>query len=267
MFERRQINGFVLLLNTSQIASDREPLTFPVDFLHKIIVSTIYTIALIRGWTLSLSVTMIQFLLLFSKQAKPRLQKWFTSHPEKVKKKMFREVSTAVLSRGPKTCAFIEHKDLKLVYKRYASLYFCCGIGKCASQYSVFSHHNPSPRRWRWQWAAHSGDHSQLCWTSGSILRERLWAGHHLQLWEGGIRAVTLSLSHSLFPSGLLHSRRISAGWRNTGQLQEEHPQCYQASRFYPRGRDAAGIVWRRWSGLNWGNFVTEFPTTSSFFN
>merc|ERR1711874_689610 len=68
------------------------------------------------------------FILLFSKQAKPRLQKWFTSHTEKTKKKMFREVTTAVLSRGPKMCAFIEHKGLKLVYKRYASLYFCCGI-------------------------------------------------------------------------------------------------------------------------------------------
>merc|ERR1712038_1673855 len=74
------------------------------------------------------SPAMIQFMLLFSKQAKPRLQKWFTSYPEKVKKKMFREVTTAVLSRGPKTCSFIEHKGLKLVYKRYASLYFCCGI-------------------------------------------------------------------------------------------------------------------------------------------
>lgn len=80
------------------------------------------------------SPAMIQFMLLFSKQAKPRLQKWFTSYPEKVKKKMFREVTTAVLSRGPKTCSFIEHKGLKLVYKRYASLYFCCGIGQCLCQ-------------------------------------------------------------------------------------------------------------------------------------
>ena len=53
---------------------------------------------------------------------------------------MFREVSTAVLSRGPKMCAFIEHKDLKLVYKRYASLYFCCGIGECQGR-SILSLH------------------------------------------------------------------------------------------------------------------------------
>lgn len=35
---------------------------------------------------------------------------------------------TAVLSRGTKSCSFIEMRGLKLVYKRYASLYFCAAI-------------------------------------------------------------------------------------------------------------------------------------------
>ena len=47
----------------------------------------------------------------------------------KVKKKLLREVMTAVLSRGPKMCSFIEMQGFKLVYKRYASLFFCCAIG------------------------------------------------------------------------------------------------------------------------------------------
>ena len=34
-----------------------------------------------------------------------------------------------MLGRGSKTCSFIEMRGLKLVYKRYASLYFCCAIG------------------------------------------------------------------------------------------------------------------------------------------
>ena len=46
------------------------------------------------------------------------------------KKKLLREVMTAVLGRGSKTCSFIEMRGLKLVYKRYASLYFCCAIGE-----------------------------------------------------------------------------------------------------------------------------------------
>ena len=41
-----------------------------------------------------------------------------------------REVSSLVLSRAPKMCNFLEYKDQKLVYKRYASLFFVMGIGK-----------------------------------------------------------------------------------------------------------------------------------------
>merc|ERR1711915_592953 len=71
---------------------------------------------------------MIQFVLLFSRQGKPRLQKWFTSYPDKTKKKITRELVTTILGRGPKMSSFIEWNELKIVYKRYASLYFCCAI-------------------------------------------------------------------------------------------------------------------------------------------
>lgn len=71
---------------------------------------------------------MMHFLLLFSRQGKLRLQKWFTAYPAKEKKKIIREVTSLVLARKGKTCAFIEWKDMKLVYKRYASLYFLTAI-------------------------------------------------------------------------------------------------------------------------------------------
>lgn len=71
---------------------------------------------------------MIHFMLLFSRQGKLRLQKWFTAYPEKEKKKVSRELVTLVLNRKPKMCSFIEWKDLKIVYKRYASLYFMAAI-------------------------------------------------------------------------------------------------------------------------------------------
>lgn len=71
---------------------------------------------------------MMHFMLLFSRQGKLRLQKWFTAYPEKQKKKVVRELVSLVLSRKPKTCAFVEWKDLKIVYKRYASLYFMAAI-------------------------------------------------------------------------------------------------------------------------------------------
>ena len=60
----------------------------------------------------------IQFMLLFSRQGKCRLQKWFVSQPEKNKKKITRELIANVLTRKPKMCSFLEWKDLKIVYKR-----------------------------------------------------------------------------------------------------------------------------------------------------
>ncbi|WKY13892.1 hypothetical protein Q1695_004607 [Nippostrongylus brasiliensis] len=71
---------------------------------------------------------MMQFMLLFSRQGKLRLQKWYTAYQDKMKKKICRELITQILARKPKMCAFLEYKDLKIVYKRYASLYFCCAI-------------------------------------------------------------------------------------------------------------------------------------------
>ncbi|KAH6940338.1 hypothetical protein HPB50_026923 [Hyalomma asiaticum] len=70
----------------------------------------------------------MQFMLLFSRQGKLRLQKWYIAHPDKLKKKITRELVTTILARKPKMCSFLEWKDLKVVYKRYASLYFCCAV-------------------------------------------------------------------------------------------------------------------------------------------
>ena len=47
---------------------------------------------------------------------------------EGAKKKMSRELINVILARKPKMSAFLEWQDYKIVYKRYASLYFCCAI-------------------------------------------------------------------------------------------------------------------------------------------
>ncbi|XP_061445470.1 AP-1 complex subunit sigma-1A isoform X1 [Rhineura floridana] len=72
--------------------------------------------------------TMMRFMLLFSRQGKLRLQKWYLATSDKDKKKMVRDLMQVVLARKPKMCSFLEWRDLKVVYKRYASLYFCCAI-------------------------------------------------------------------------------------------------------------------------------------------
>ena len=44
----------------------------------------------------------MNFMLLFSRQGKLRLQKWYMAHPDKVKKKITRELITTILARKPK---------------------------------------------------------------------------------------------------------------------------------------------------------------------
>ncbi|KAI9528981.1 AP-1 complex subunit sigma-3 [Dissostichus eleginoides] len=71
---------------------------------------------------------MMRFLLLFSRQGKLRLQKWFTPVSDREKKKVIRDMVLLVLARQPRSCNFLHWRDLKIVYKRYASLYFCSGL-------------------------------------------------------------------------------------------------------------------------------------------
>lgn len=71
---------------------------------------------------------MMHFLLLFSRQGKLRLQKWFKPTSEREKKKVIRDMMMLVLPRPPRSCNFLQWRDMKIVYKRYASLFFCAGL-------------------------------------------------------------------------------------------------------------------------------------------
>ncbi|XP_020091570.1 AP-1 complex subunit sigma-1 isoform X2 [Ananas comosus] len=72
--------------------------------------------------------TMINFVLLISRQGKVRLTKWYSTYSQKERTKVIRELSGVILSRGPKLCNFVEWRGYKVVYRRYASLYFCMCI-------------------------------------------------------------------------------------------------------------------------------------------
>ncbi|PWZ56966.1 AP-1 complex subunit sigma-1 [Zea mays] len=72
--------------------------------------------------------TMINFVLLISRQGKVRLTKWYSPYTQKERTKVIRELSGLILTRGPKLCNFVEWRGYKVVYRRYASLYFCMCI-------------------------------------------------------------------------------------------------------------------------------------------
>ena len=67
---------------------------------------------------------MINFLLLVSRQGKTRLTKWYESYAAKEKARIVREITATVLARAPKMCNFVEWRNKKIIYKRYASLFF-----------------------------------------------------------------------------------------------------------------------------------------------
>jgi len=71
----------------------------------------------------------INYVLLVSRQGKVRLAKWFTTMPAKQKLKIIKDVTQLVLARRTRMCNFLEYKDTKVVYRRYASLFFITGIG------------------------------------------------------------------------------------------------------------------------------------------
>ncbi|SMQ46263.1 unnamed protein product [Zymoseptoria tritici ST99CH_3D7] len=66
----------------------------------------------------------IRYIILLSRQGKVRLAKWFTTLSPKDKAKIIKDVSQLVLARRTRMCNFLEYKDTKVVYRRYASLFF-----------------------------------------------------------------------------------------------------------------------------------------------
>ena len=83
---------------------------------------------------------MIQFLLLISRHGKVRLSKWYSAFSSKDKARIVRECAQLAVNRNPKNSNFVDNAvragsnhppgqpTLKLVCKRYASLFFVAAI-------------------------------------------------------------------------------------------------------------------------------------------
>ncbi|XWS24638.1 hypothetical protein CRYUN_Cryun28dG0119800 [Craigia yunnanensis] len=86
---------------------------------------------------------MIHFVLLVSRQGKVRLTKWYSPYSQKERSKVLRELSGIILGRGPKLCNFVEWRGFKVVYKRYAGLYFCMCINQDDNELEILDiiHH------------------------------------------------------------------------------------------------------------------------------
>ncbi|KAF4653642.1 AP-1 complex subunit sigma-1A [Perkinsus olseni] len=59
-----------------------------------------------------------------------RLMKWYVPTTVQDQQRDAKEVSNLVLKRGQKLCNILEWREQKIVYRRYASLYFVCSIDR-----------------------------------------------------------------------------------------------------------------------------------------
>ena len=67
---------------------------------------------------------MIQFLLLQNRQGKTRLSKYYRSYGDEEKVKLEADIHRTVTTRDPKFTNFVEWRQYKLIYRRYAGLFF-----------------------------------------------------------------------------------------------------------------------------------------------
>jgi AP-2 complex subunit sigma-1 len=67
---------------------------------------------------------MIRFILLQNRQGKTRLSKWYVPFNASEKNKIESDIHRAVVSRDPRFTNFLEYRNYKIIYRRYAGLYF-----------------------------------------------------------------------------------------------------------------------------------------------
>lgn len=76
----------------------------------------------------------IHAVLLVSRQGKVRLSKQYSAMPAKDMAQLVRQVTTAVIGRPPRLCNVLEWRDVKLVFRRFASLYFVLCVDRAENE-------------------------------------------------------------------------------------------------------------------------------------
>lgn len=79
----------------------------------------------------------IRYVLLVNKQGQTRLSKYFTTYSLAERMIMEDEVIKKCLGRNSQQCSFLEYRDHKLIYRRYASLFIIMGVDKNENELAI----------------------------------------------------------------------------------------------------------------------------------
>eukprot|EP01068_Selenidium_serpulae_P008162 Selendium_serpulae@DN4905_c0_g1_i12.p1 len=71
---------------------------------------------------------MIKFILMVNKQGQTRLCQYYEYMPIPERVALEGELIRKCLSRSDSQCSFMEYRDMKVIYRRYASLFFIVGV-------------------------------------------------------------------------------------------------------------------------------------------
>ncbi|XP_064622583.1 uncharacterized protein LOC135484825 [Lineus longissimus] len=71
---------------------------------------------------------MIKFILLVNKQGQVRVGQYYEPTTKDDKDVLEGEVIRRCLTRGDNQCSFVEYRNFKLIYRRYATLFFIIGV-------------------------------------------------------------------------------------------------------------------------------------------
>lgn len=81
---------------------------------------------------------MIQFFIVVNKYGQPRLAQYYgtgLTFDERVAQQS--EIIRRCLKRSKKETSIFDFKDLKIIYRKYASLYFVCGVDDTENELSI----------------------------------------------------------------------------------------------------------------------------------
>ncbi|XP_058472342.1 AP-4 complex subunit sigma-1 isoform X3 [Solea solea] len=81
---------------------------------------------------------MIKFVLMVNRQGQTRLSRYYERVEVTRRAALEADVVRCCLSRKKEECSFVDHRDVRLVYRQYAALYIVVGVTDTENELSIY---------------------------------------------------------------------------------------------------------------------------------